>query len=205
MGHMNLTTREAILDAGKNEFLDKGFQSASLRRIVRQAGVTTGAFYGYFSSKGDLFSALVEEPARMLLSRFTQAQEIFSSLPPDKQPDQMGEISGDCMDWMVNYIYRHFDAFKLILCCAEGTEYEHFVHTMVEIEREGTHRFLDVLKRMGRSVREIDSQLEHILISGMFSGFFEIVVHDMPIEHSKRYVQELREFYTAGWQKIMGL
>ena len=141
----------------------------------------------------------------MLLSRFTQAQEIFSSLPPDKQPDQMGEISGDCMDWMVNYIYRHFDAFKLILCCAEGTEYEHFVHTMVEIEREGTHRFLDVLKRMGRSVREIDSQLEHILISGMFSGFFEIVVHDMPIEHSKRYVQELREFYTAGWQKIMGL
>ncbi len=202
---MNLTTREAILDAGKNEFLDKGFQSASLRRIVRQAGVTTGAFYGYFSSKGDLFSALVEEPARMLLSRFTQAQEIFSSLPPDKQPDQMGEISGDCMDWMVNYIYRHFDAFKLILCCAEGTEYEHFVHTMVEIEREGTHRFLDVLKRMGRSVREIDSQLEHILISGMFSGFFEIVVHDMPIEHSKRYVQELREFYTAGWQKIMGL
>lgn len=205
MGHMNLTTREAILDAGKNEFLDKGFQSASLRRIVHQAGVTTGAFYGYFSSKGDLFSALVEEPARMLLSHFTQAQEIFSSLPPDKQPDQMGEISGDCMDWMVNYIYRHFDAFKLILCCAEGTEYEHFVHTMVEIEREGTHCFLDVLKRMGRSVREIDSQLEHILISGMFSGFFEIVVHDMPIEHSKRYVQELREFYTAGWQKIMGL
>lgn len=202
---MNLTTREAILDAGKNEFLDKGFQSASLRRIVRQAGVTTGAFYGYFSSKEDLFSALVEEPACMLLSRFTQAQEIFSSLPPDEQPDQMGEISGDCMDWMVNYIYRHFDAFKLILCCAEGTEYERFVHTMVEIEREGTHRFLDVLKGMGRSVREIDSQLEHILISGMFSGFFEIVVHDMPIEHSKRYVQELREFYTAGWQKIMGL
>ena len=33
------------------EFLDKGFQGASLRQIVKNAGVTTGAFYGYFSSK----------------------------------------------------------------------------------------------------------------------------------------------------------
>lgn len=70
MERTGLTTREAILDAGKNEFLDKGFQSASLRRIVRQAGVTTGAFYSYLSRKADLFDALAE-PAHMHLSCFT--------------------------------------------------------------------------------------------------------------------------------------
>ena len=48
----------------------------------------------------------------------------------------MGEISENCMNWMVDYIYWHFDAFKLILCYAEDTEYERFVHTMAEIERE---------------------------------------------------------------------
>ena len=32
------------------EFSEKGFQGASLRQIVKQAGVTTGSFYGYFSS-----------------------------------------------------------------------------------------------------------------------------------------------------------
>ena len=37
------------------------------------------------------------------------------------------------------------------------------------------------------------------------SGFFEIVVHDMPQEQAAEYIKELREFYTAGWTKIMGL
>ena len=56
-----------------------------------------------------------------------------------------------------------------------------------------------------RVYEKIDSQLEHILISGMFSGFFEIVVHDMPQEQAAEYIKELREFYTAGWTKIIGL
>lgn len=50
-----------------------------------------------------------------------------------------------------------------------------------------------------------DPQLEHILISGFFSGFFEIVVHDMPLERAYDYVRELRDFYLAGWRKIIGL
>ena len=39
------------------EFTEKGFQGASLRQIVKQAGVTTGALYGYFSSKEALFAS----------------------------------------------------------------------------------------------------------------------------------------------------
>ena len=46
-----------------HEFLDKGFQGASLRQIVKNAGVTTGAFYGYFSSKEALFASIVEPHA----------------------------------------------------------------------------------------------------------------------------------------------
>lgn len=37
-------TKENILNAAKREFLDKGFLNASLRNIVKEAGVTTGAF-----------------------------------------------------------------------------------------------------------------------------------------------------------------
>ena len=44
------STLKNILDAAKREFLEKGFARASLRKIVRDAGVTTGAFYGYFEN-----------------------------------------------------------------------------------------------------------------------------------------------------------
>ena len=44
-------TLKKIEQAAMEEFSDKGFLGASLRQIVKKAGVTTGAFYGYFSSK----------------------------------------------------------------------------------------------------------------------------------------------------------
>ena len=40
-----------ILKCAKAEFLEKGFKDASLRTIAKQAGVTTGAIYGYFKDK----------------------------------------------------------------------------------------------------------------------------------------------------------
>ena len=75
---------------------------------------------------------------------------------------------------------------------------------MVEIEVEGTHAYLKVLKELGRPAPQIDSTLEHILITGMFHTFFELIIHEMPLQNAENYVKEMRAFYTAGWMKIMG-
>ena len=48
-------TQERILEAAREEFLEKGFERASLRRIVKEAGVTTGAFYRYYPTKEALW------------------------------------------------------------------------------------------------------------------------------------------------------
>ena len=199
------STHENILRAGKREFLENGFRGASLRRIVKEAAVTTGAFYGYYKNKEALFDALVAKPYETLLEKFLQAQDAFAQLPMEEQPGQMGAISGQCMEWMVEYIYDHFDVFYLLVCCAEGTRYEHFIHQLVEVEVKATHQFMDVLKKMGHPIREMDAALEHILVSGLFSAFFEIVAHRMPKEQAVVYVQELRSFYTAGWERMLGL
>lgn len=49
-------TQERILEAAQAEFLKRGFKAASLRTIVKTAGVTTGALYGYYASKEALFA-----------------------------------------------------------------------------------------------------------------------------------------------------
>ena len=164
-------TLENILQAAMEEFSDKGFLGASLRQIVKKAGVTTGAFYGYFSSKEALFTAIVEPHAAALMGRFMEAQT---------------------------------EPVKLLLCRSEGTSYEHFVHNMVEVEVEYTIKYMEVLRRLGRDIPELDAQMCHIIASGMFNGIFEIVVHDMPRDRALRYVDQLRDFYTAGWLKLMG-
>ena len=186
------------------EFLDKGFQGASLRQIVKNAGVTTGAFYGYFSSKEALFASIVEPHAAALMGKFMAAQTSFAELPEEQQPEHMGVESSGCVHWMVDYICAHREPVKLLLCRAEGTGYEQFIHNMVEVEVESTLRYMEVLRHLGWDVPELSRSLCHIIASGMFSGLFEIVVHDMPREQAQRDVEQFRQFYTGGWLKLMG-
>ena len=75
---------------------------------------------------------------------------------------------------------------------------------MVEIETQATHAYMDVLKRLGRPSPPIDERLEHILITGMFNTFFELIIHEMPLSEAEHYLREMRAFYTAGWLRIMG-
>lgn len=197
-------TLDLILRAAMQEFLAKGFKSASLRNIVKTAGVTTGAFYGYYNSKEDLFESLVSEQYDYFMNCFRKAQQDFADLPPDQQPDNLSSISGECMHDMLLYAYDHLNEFKLILCHSEGTRFAKLIDEMVETETRGTHDYLAVLEHLGKTSPPIDERLEHILITGMFNTFFELIIHEMPLEEAEYYLQEMRAFYTAGWRKIMG-
>lgn len=198
------TTLERILEAACEEFLRRGFRDASLRNIVKKAGVTTGAFYGYFRSKEALFDALVKEPYTYLMDRYRQSLEHFAQLEPQAQRDSMESYSVWVMTQMTDYIYDHFRAFKLLLCCAEGTPYENVIHALSQMECEATHRFSKEMDRSGLPMNTIHPQLEHMLISGMFCAYFELVVHEIPRASSAAYIRQLIQFYSAGWQKIMG-
>ena len=199
-----LTTLDRIHRAAKTEFLEKGYKDASLRNIVKSVGMTTGAFYGYYKSKEELFAALVGEHYAYLLNCFQKAQKEFADLPHEQQPEVMGNISGACMFDMLHYAYEHLEECKLILCCSEGTKFSGLIDEMVEIEVEGTHAYQEVLRKLGRPSPHIDPSLEHILITGMFHTFFELIIHEMPLKDAENYVREMRAFYTAGWMKIMG-
>lgn len=198
------STLERIHRTARKEFRERGFHSASLRNIVKSVGMTTGAFYGYYKSKEELFAALVEEHYRYILDRFCRAQEEFARLPQEKQPEALGDSSGPCMSDILHYAYEHLEDCQLLLCSSEGTRFAGLVDQMVEIEVSATHAYQAVLKELGRPSPEIDLRLEHILITGMFHTFFELIIHEMPLSEAEEYLQEMREFYTAGWMKIMG-
>lgn len=184
--------------------MEKGYKDASLRNIVKSVGMTTGAFYGYYKSKEELFEAIVGEHYEYIRNRFIKAQQEFAELPAAQQPEVMSDISGICMYDILYYAYEHLEECKLILCCSEGTKFAGLIDEMVEIEVDGTHAYQDVLRQLGRFSPHIDPSLEHILITGMFHTFFELIIHEMPLKDAENYVKEMRAFYTAGWMKIMG-
>lgn len=206
MNQDNVTsTLEKIHIAAKQEFLEKGFPLASLRNIVKTAGVTTGACYGYYKSKEELFDALVGEQAEYVLKLFDTTLGNFNKLSGEEQTQKMTDISGDAMLRMLDYIYEYRDAFKLLILCAEGTKYADFIHQLVLKETGSTFAYMETLKQMGIKVKPINKNLIHMLSSGLFTGVFETIVHDMPKEEAKEYIRQLQQFHTAGWEQLLGI
>lgn len=204
MAEHNNSTLERIHAAARAEFLEKGYRSASLRNIVKTAGVTTGALYGYYGSKEALFAALVDEPYRYVLDTYRAALFQFESLDPLEQISSMGDVGKSCMRELLGYMDKRRPQFHLILECAEGTPYAGLIDEMVALEVTATERYCGVLRSMGKEVPDIDRRLEHMLVTGMMNAYCEIIIHDMPFEDAQRYMEELGDFYTAGWLKIMG-
>jgi len=56
-------TRRALLDAARRIFARDGFEASRIEDIAGATGHTRGAFYAHFSSKEDLFFALLEQDA----------------------------------------------------------------------------------------------------------------------------------------------
>lgn len=54
---------DKIMECAKTEFLEKGFEGASMRKVAENAGYTTGMLYGRFADKGELFKAIVKARA----------------------------------------------------------------------------------------------------------------------------------------------
>lgn len=123
-----------ILETGRKEFLALGYRDASLRHIAASLGVTTGAIYRYYADKEALFDALVAQPAQELADRYRAVQQTFAQQSVEEQVRNLPEVPDEEAGWMLDFIYDHFDAFKLIACCAGGTKYEHYLDTLAEIE-----------------------------------------------------------------------
>ena len=201
----NESIKQKILECAKAEFMEKGFADASMRTIAEKAGFTTGILYSRFADKDEIFRELVSDGATELYDYFCFLQDEFASFEPERQKAEMHDYVDEKVDYMLDIIYKHFDAFKLIICKSSGSSYENHVDKMVEVETRNTVRFMEVLRGLGISVNEVRADLNHMLASALFGGMFEIVAHDFPKEDAVIYVKQLQEFFNAGWDKLLGL
>lgn len=196
---------DKILQCAKDEFLEKGFEGASMRTIAERAGYTTGMLYARFSDKSQLFKELVEKPSEQLFTYFSRCEDDFADLPPQQQRSEMHAYVAAKVDDMIDIIYDNFDAFKLIVCKSAGSGYEYYIDKMIDIETANTVRFIDALNNAGIEINDVRADLSHMLSSAMFNGIFEVVAHDLPREEARGYIKQVQDFFNAGWDKLLGL
>lgn len=197
-------TYERIIPAAREEFLEKGFEQASMRSIAARAGMSAAGIYRHFSDKEALFAELAE-PAILAAGEWCRAHMEWNyGLIEKGSLEDMWRQGGE-REMVFQVIYPHFQAFKLLLCRAEGTRYADFKHQLVMMVQRETLDFLRAAREKGFPVREVREREFHFLLTAYMDALFEIVAHDLPKEEAEHYLKTFQEFFYPGWRALLGL
>ena len=89
------TTQARILDAAREEFGDRGFESTTVRGVARRAGVDPSLVLQHYGSKSALFTAAIRLPPGEPEDAADHLAEVLkvraTALPP-----RCGPWSGPC-------------------------------------------------------------------------------------------------------------
>lgn len=73
-------TREKVLAAARQLFVEHGYEAATIRDIARAAGMSTGAVFASFNDKAELFDEILVEDSEALHEPVRQAVEAASTV-----------------------------------------------------------------------------------------------------------------------------
>ncbi len=126
--------QEAILKAAGEEFAAKGFEAASINRIIQDSGMSKGSVYYYFEDKGDLFATVVERGTQRIMAEI--GWPALEVLGPDEFWDSILELTHRS----VEFVQRDDWWIKI------GRAYHRIRH------ERGTLPALDRLQDLGREM-----------------------------------------------------
>ena len=197
-------SHEKVKKAIKDEFLEKGYEEASIRSIGARAGMTSAGLYRHFQDKEAMFASLVDPLIDRINHWIEKHRESKERLIKDQNPDR--ELFGETfIDMVKEVILPRRDEFRLLMTCSGGTKYEHYIHDFVV---ENQKAFLDAissLKEKGYPVIDVSEGELHMLLSAYTTACFEPIIHEYDEVKIRQYLDTIREFFMPGWMRIMGI
>jgi len=103
-GDKRARTRAKLLDSAREIVRKKGFQRTTLKDVAQRAGMTSGAIYGNFKNRDELFMALADvhwapiKPAFRPGSDFAEKMHAYAKATiaaiPDRRDAAVGRLTG---------------------------------------------------------------------------------------------------------------
>lgn len=196
-------SHERVMEAARAEFLEKGYGKASMRRIGERAGMTSAGLYRHYTSKEEMFYALVEPAVSRMKQWYREHKRNQFGKVASNAPRQ--ELFGSTnIDMMREVVYPHKREFQMLLNGSQGTKYENFVHDLVEEQQKDMMEALTFMREQGIPVKEISKEELHMLLSAYTTAVLEPLVHDWSLEQMEHSLSTIEAFFMPGWQKLMG-
>ena len=191
--------RRLLIEAAKQEFLQKGYNKASLRNICSKAGVTTGALYFFFENKEDLYSSIInpplEELKKMIMEHFKEDREFMINI----DSLDLGDIDhSDLSEMLVKHIYKNYDCFVLLLSGSKEDALESIIDAFVELIEKST-----VLMVKDSKFYTYDPFMTHWMAHTTVDSIAHIVMHEKDEKIAQKRIQSIMNYLVVGWVKLV--
>ena len=197
------STKEQILESGKRIFLEKGFKSAPLRTIVKEAGFTLGAFYGYYKTKEELFYALTNEAAEGLKRIIDSMNEEIKELPPERMIFDIMEYYNRKLPDIADYIYLHKEEMILLIKCSAGTRYEDYFASLGEENKKLINLGVEKAKSAGIMIQMLETDTFELLMRSYSEMIAKIIIEGRDREQVFRMMKDVGAFFRNGMLSLM--
>lgn len=172
-------TREALLDAAEEVFLEKGVARTSLEQIARHAGMTRGAVYWHFKNKADLFQAMLNR-VRMPFQELVEEIGDPSLADAPLEAIRLACVSG--FERLERPRYRRVHAILIHHCEVFGDIDPLAMQNEMAEESCGALRdYLESAARLGQLREDLSPELAARLLQSMLGGLF----HDWLRNHEQ--------------------
>ncbi len=192
-----------LLSSAEEEFMEHGFIKAELKRICKNAGITTGALYKRYKSKEDLFCAVVDEILCKMEDFVDSRSNVDFSAMSDEEICDSWTMKYDAMIPMFEMIYKYKGVFILLIQKAAGTRYENFSHEFVTKLSYAYERFYDEAMKRGLAQIEVTREEFHVLISSFWTCVCEPFVHNMSWKEIEEHCRIICRFFN--WEDVIML
>ena len=190
-----------IMAAAKAEFMEVGFDKASMRSIADRCGMTAAGIYRHCRDKEDLFDQIVS-PAVERINEWIDAH-VARYIDAVNQDERM-QWGDSEIDMMREVVYPNMEEYHLLLAKSQGSKHENFLHDLTQRHQNQLLSYMSMLKAQGYTVWDIEPEELHLLLSAYITAMFEPVVHNYTMEDALRYLNTVEAFFLPGWKQLMG-
>jgi len=176
---------DKLLEAGKREFLEKGYRQGSITTVAEVAGVPIGNLYRYFDGKSGLLDALVKHTYQEVPKLIEQ----LAWLDADMEIDE-NEAMGHIVQLIMNLFESHGKEMILLSDKCVNTRYEDFSQKITDQVSN-----LVFIKFYGAGGGELDRLMSYYTSKAFIGTMFDILRSELNVEKTEQMILRVLNFY----------
>lgn len=186
-----------IIQSATAEFMEYGFQGASLRRIAQNADLSTGALYTRYKNKDALFCSIIENVCSQMGEAFEPMRQIYMEAQQSGSGEAILHAIRQEKQIYFDLIFRYYDECVLLFCRSEGSSVQAKWEQFMEYKTQETVAFLNTIAK-----ENVDFDVIEMLLSEQFYCYQRILQKGMSKEKAISCLQKVEEFHDAGWREL---